>query len=59
MQPQTDHSHQRNSYFAMINLIGGATFYFVEDSHRQHDSVIEGEAARIDDMLERIRNVAN
>jgi len=42
----------------VINLIGGATFHFVGDSHCQRDGVIEAEAARMDDMIERIRNAA-
>ena len=40
-----------------INLVGGAIFQHVGDHHRQHDGVIEAEAARINDMLERIRGV--
>ena len=56
---RTDPLHRRNSYFAVINLIGGATFHFVGDHHRQRDGVIEAEAARIDDLIERIRNVVN
>lgn len=50
---------QRNSYFTVINLIGSDIFNFVEDHHRQRDGVIEAEAARIDDMIERIRYVAD
>lgn len=34
-------------------------FGFVEDYHRQRDGVIEADAARIDDMLEKIRDVPN
>ena len=29
-------------------------FGFVEDYHRQQDGVVEADAARIDDMLERL-----
>lgn len=50
---------RRNSYFAVINLIGGDVFNFVEDYHRQRDGVIETEAARIDDMIERIRHAVD
>jgi hypothetical protein len=47
--------HPRHSYFTVINLIGGAVFRFVGDHHRQRDGVVEAEAARIDDMVERLR----
>ena len=46
----------RNSYFLIINLMGPAIFNFVEDIHRQRDGVIEAEAARFDDLVERIEN---
>jgi len=45
-------------YFAVINLIGDAIFDFVPDNHRQHDGIIEADAARVDDMIERIRCAA-
>ena len=48
--------HRRNAYFAVINLIGGDVFNFVEDFHHQRDGVIEAEVAMIDDMIERIRD---
>ena len=52
-------SSHRNSYFAIISLIGVGVFNFVGDHHRQHDGVIEAEAARVDDMVERIRHAAD
>ena len=45
---------QRNSYFTVINLVGSDVFNFVEDYHHQCDGVVEAEAARVDDMIERI-----
>ena len=50
---------QRNSYFTVINLIGAPIFSLVSDNHRQCDSVIEAEAARVDDMVESIRCAAD
>ena len=49
----------RNLYFTLINLIGAAIFNLVGDHHRQHDGVLEAEAARMDDMMERIRHAAD
>ena len=51
--------HQRNSYFAAINFFRSAVFSLVDDNHCQHDGVLEAEAARIDDMIERIRSAAD
>jgi hypothetical protein len=34
-------------------------FNFVGDHHRQHDGVLEAEAARVDDMIDRIRYAAD
>jgi len=45
-------------YFSAINLIGGDVFNFVEDHHHQRDGVIETDAARTDDMIEKIRCAA-
>ena len=50
---------RRNSYFSVINLIGGPIFRFVGDHHCQRDGVLKAEAARMDNMIERIRNTAN
>lgn len=52
-------SHTRNAYFTVINLIGPKVFRFVEDGHQQCDGVRELEAARIDDMVERIAHAAD
>ena len=49
----------RNAYFAIINLIGAGVFNFVRDRHHQRDGVLEAEAARFDDMVERIRHAAD
>ena len=43
----------------VINLIGAGVFNFVEDNHRQCDGILEAEAARIDDMIERIKHAAD
>jgi hypothetical protein len=51
--------HQRNAYFAIINLIGPGVFNLVRDHHRQRDGVLEAEAVRIDDIIETIRHVAD
>ena len=50
---------RRNSYFSVINLIGGPIFRFVGDHYHQRDGILEAEVARMDDMIERIRNTAN
>lgn len=42
-----------------MNLIGDTLFHFVGDDHHQRDGIIEADAAQIDDLLERIRNVAD
>ena len=51
--------HRRNAYFAVINLIGAGVFSFVEDHHHQRDGILEAEAAKIDDMIERIKRAAD
>jgi len=57
--PETDiYPNQRNAYFSIINLIGVGVFNFVGDHHRQRDGVLEAEAAKIDDMVEKIRRAA-
>jgi len=53
------HLCHRNSYLTIINLIGVAVFSFVGDHHRQRDGVIEAEAARVDDLIEKIRHAAD
>lgn len=50
---------QRDAYFTLINLIGAGTFLVVGDYHRQRDGVVEAEAARIDDAIQKIRDAAN
>ena len=55
----TLYPHQRNAYFTVINLIGAGVFSFVEDYHCQRDGILEAEAAKIDDMIERIRHAAD
>lgn len=55
-----DLSHcYRNAYFTVVNLIGAGVFNFVGDRHHQRDGVLEAEAAKFDDMVERIRHVAD
>ena len=49
---------RRNSYFAVINLIGTPVFQFVWDNHRQRDGVIEAEDAKVSDMIESIWDAA-
>ena len=49
----------RNAYFAVINLIGAGVFNFVGDRHHQRDGVLEAEAAKYDDIVERIRRAAD
>jgi len=39
--------------------MGAAIFNLVGDHHRQRDGVLEAEAARVDDMIERIKHVAD
>ena len=51
--------HRRNAYFAVINLIGVGVFSFVEDHHHQRDGILEAEAAKIDNMIERIKRTAD
>jgi hypothetical protein len=51
--------YNRKSYFAIINIVGCDIFDLVEDFHHQCDGVAEAEAARIDDMVERIRHAAS
>lgn len=50
---------RRNLYFTVMNLIGDTLFNFVGDYHHQRKGVIEADAVRIEDMLKRIRSVAN
>jgi len=50
--------YYRNAYFTIISLAGAGIFNFVRDHHHQHDGVLEAEAARMDDMVDRIRFVA-
>ena len=49
---------RRNSYFAVINLIGTPVFWFVWDNHRQCDGVIEAEEVNVSNMIESIQDVA-
>ena len=42
-----------------MNLIGAVIFNHVGDHHHQRDGVLEAEAARMDDMIDRIRHVAD
>lgn len=51
--------HQRNSYFATKNFVRSSVFSLVDNNHCQHNGVLEAEAARIDDMIERIRSTAD
>ena len=51
--------HCRDGYFCVINLIGTDIFKYVGDHHRQRDGVLAAEAAKIDDMIERIRRAAD
>jgi hypothetical protein len=46
----------RELYFALINLIGSEGFdlKILPDFHHQRDGIREGEAARLDDMVERV-----
>ena len=39
--------------------MGAAIFNYVGDYHTQRDGVLEGEAARVDDMKEKIRHAAD
>jgi hypothetical protein len=48
----------RDSYFAILSLMGDTIFQLTRDYHNQRDALIEAEAARLDDMLERIRSAA-
>ena len=48
----------RKSIFAVINLTGSRLFESVPDFHNQRDGILEADAARLDDMLERIRFAA-
>ena len=48
--------HRRNVYFAVINLIGAGVFSFMEDHHHQCDGILKAEAAKIDNMIERIKH---
>jgi hypothetical protein len=47
----------RDLYFAVISLIGSQGFdlKILPDFHHQRDGIREGEAARFDDMIERVR----
>ena len=49
----------RNLYFTIISLMGAAIFNLVGDHHCQCDGVLEEEAARVDDMIERIKHAAD
>jgi len=50
--------YYRNAYFTIISLAGAGIFNFVRDHHRQYDGVLEADAARMDDMVDRIRCAA-
>jgi hypothetical protein len=46
----------RNSYSTIINLMGPEIFDLVRDHHNQRDKVGEAEAARVEDMIKKIKN---
>jgi hypothetical protein len=59
MAPLGPHTlYNRNKYFAAVNLIGCNIFDLTGDFHHQRDGTAEAEAARIDDLVERIRHAA-
>jgi hypothetical protein len=43
----------------VINLVGPGVFSIVPDYHRQWDGVVESEAARIDDMIQKVKDAAS
>lgn len=49
---------QRDAYFHVINLVGANIFNYVGDHHHQRDGILEADAAKLDDMAERIRDSA-
>ena len=50
---------QSRSFFSIIELLGANIFKLVADRHRQRDAVLETEAARMDDFIERIQHAAD
>ena len=53
------HLASRNSYLGIIALVRAVVLKFTGDPHHQLDGVLEGEAARVDDMVERIKHAAD
>lgn len=57
--PSLSNLLQRQSFFAVIALLGPEIFRMVADRHHQRDALLEAEAAKQDDMIERVQHAAD
>ena len=46
------------AYFRVVNLIGSEVFNHVGDFHNQHNTITQGDTARLEDMLDDIAHAA-